>query len=45
MDIIDLLVNELDVEQLNEVQLMSLASRLLDIAVNKIAEKENDCYE
>lgn len=45
MNIIDLLINELQVDQLNEVQLMSLATRLIDIAIEKIAEKDNDCYE
>lgn len=45
MNIIDLLISDLQVDELNEVQLMTMASRLIDIAIEKIAERENNCYE
>lgn len=42
MSIIDLLIADLQVDQLNEVQLMTMASRLIDIAIEKINGGSNN---
>lgn len=42
MSIIDLLIADLQVDQLSEVQLMSMASRLIDIAIEKINGGSNN---
>ena len=40
MSIVDLLINELQVDDLSDIQLMTLACRLLDIAIEKLNNKE-----
>lgn len=42
MSIVDLLIADLQVDQLNEVQLLTMASRLIDIAIEKINGGSNN---
>ena len=45
MTIIDLIVNDLELESLSSIQLMQLASRIIDCAVEKLNGKEDLDYE